>query len=61
MSKGVRIYCVKRQLRSDNLKELDELQALLPKQIIKTFWHVQDDERQRRVLNFVMIRAVLRL
>lgn len=45
LSKGVRIYCVKRQLRPDNLKELSELQKLLPSQIIKTFWQVQDDER----------------
>ena len=38
LSKGVRIYCVKRQLRPDYLKELSELQKLLPAQIIKAFW-----------------------
>ena len=38
LTKGVRIYCVKRAIRPENLKDMSELQKLLPSTVIKAFW-----------------------
>lgn len=41
--------------------DLMELQKILPQRVLKEFWHVQDDQRQVHLLNFVLMRNLLRL
>ena len=41
--------------------DLIEIQKFLPQNVIKGFWHVEDNERQVSVLNFIFIRNLLRL
>ena len=41
--------------------EIEELQDVMNKNKIKEFWHVEDDERQKKLLNFILIKSLLRL
>ena len=51
-----------RTLTNENILQLTELQSSLNMDfILKYFWQLQDDLRQRKILTFVLIRNLLKI
>jgi len=51
-----------KSLTQDNILQLTELQSSMNMDfILKYFWQIQDDMRQRKVLTFVLIRNLLKI
>jgi len=54
-------YKIRRHTYLRTLQIYDLQKYLSVENVIKHFWQVKDDERQKRVLTFVLIRNLIRI